>query len=323
MLYLNRDDLLKIGVSWEEAIETIKDATELLASGDFSQPVKPYLRYGNPDNRIIAMPAFIGGELDSAGIKWIASYPDNIHKGVPRAHSVTVLNNTGSGEPEVIINSALISVIRTAAVSGFVLKEYRDNFLRKKKVRVGICGYGPIGQYHLRMCHSILGDSIENITLYDLKGVDVKEFASYQGVNISVTDSWEKAYADADIFITCTVSSAPYIDLKPKEGSLQLNVSLRDYKSSYLQYVKEGIIVDNWEEICRENTDIENMVKDQGLTEDSVFTVADLLCDNFFNEFNEDAVFMFNPMGMAIYDMAIAKLFYRKAGEQNIGTFLK
>lgn len=56
-----------------------------LANNEFAQPIKPYLRYNNLKNRIIAMPAYAGGECDMAGIKWIASYPDNINQ-IGRAH---------------------------------------------------------------------------------------------------------------------------------------------------------------------------------------------------------------------------------------------
>ncbi len=49
---------------------------------------------------------------------------------------------------------------------------------------------------------------------------------------------WEARYDDADVFVTCTVSPAAYIDRRPKPGSLQLNVSLRDYKPEVFDWVK-------------------------------------------------------------------------------------
>lgn len=39
--------------------------------------------------RINAMPSYIAGEFDMAGIKWIGSGPQNYKQGLPRASPVT------------------------------------------------------------------------------------------------------------------------------------------------------------------------------------------------------------------------------------------
>ena len=150
MKYLNHESLNQLGVDWESTIKCIQRATLAVAEGSFVQPVKPYLRYKNLENRIIAMPAFIGNEFDVAGIKWISSFPSNISKGIPRAHSVVVLNKSETGEPICIINTPLLSIVRTASVSGLMIQKYLKS-LKRKNLKVGIVGYGPIGQYHYKM----------------------------------------------------------------------------------------------------------------------------------------------------------------------------
>ncbi len=152
MKYINEKILNEIGVDWGACIETVRMATALIKESKYSQPLKPYLRFNDVKNRIIAMPAYVGGDISSAGIKWIASFPDNIKHGVKRAHSVTVLNDVSTGKPVCIINSALISVIRTAAVSGFILEQYINKGNQQQcKKKCGIVGFGPIGQMHLSM----------------------------------------------------------------------------------------------------------------------------------------------------------------------------
>ena len=124
MIYLNEENLKQIGINWNETIEVIEDAVMCLNNKDFSQPIKPYLRYRDLKNRIIAMPAYVGGGFNVVGIKWIASFPDNIKKGIARANSVVVLNNADTGEPTAIINTALLSIIRTVSVSGLMTKYF-------------------------------------------------------------------------------------------------------------------------------------------------------------------------------------------------------
>ncbi|MCP4153650.1 MAG: 2,3-diaminopropionate biosynthesis protein SbnB [bacterium] len=322
MIYLNEKSLNEIGINWDGMIDVIAEAVRSLGKKDFAQPVKPYLRYRDLTNRIIAMPAFIGGEFDMAGIKWIASFPGNIHNGIPRAHSVVILNKAATGEPVGIINTALLSILRTASVTGLMIR-YFDKVRPLKDVNVGIIGWGPIGQSHFEMCKHLLGDRISKVTLYDLRPID-KDTVNFEDKDkIVIADSWQDAYKDADVFMTCTVSKAPYIDLEPKKGSLQLNVSLRDYKTSILDHVKESIIVDDWEEICREKTDVEMMHLEKGLKEEDTKSIVDVVVNNCMEGFDKDVPVMFNPMGMAVFDMALGTYYMRKAIAENIGQKLE
>lgn len=306
------NDLLEIGINWKKTTSIIEEAVKCLAADDFSQPIKPYLRYRNPKNRIIAMPAFVGGNINMAGIKWIASFPENIDKGIPRAHSVVILNEAETGRPLGLIDTPLLSVIRTTSVSGLVLK-YFNEVRKSQSIKIGITGFGPIGQYHARMCFAMFGDIIEKMSIYDIRPID----PSLLGNNrIEVVNSWVDAYLDADVFITCTVSDAPYIDMKPKPGSLHLNVSLRDYKIDVYDWFKGAIYVDNWEEVNREKTDIEMMHIHKGLEEKNTFSLVDVVMENGFSMHAPETAILFNPMGMAVFDIAIGSYYYHS--EKNL-----
>ena len=258
-------------------------------------------------NRIIAMPAFVGGDINMAGIKWIASFPENIDQGIPRAHSVTILNEAETGRPLCTINTPLLSIIRTASVSGLIIKHF-DESRDLSKVKVGITGFGPIGQYHVKMCEALLGDKVDEILVYDKRPIDEQLLKISD--KLKVVNSWEDAYVDADIFMTCTVSDAPYIDKQPKKGPLHLNVSLRDYKSEMMDFFKDSIFVDDWEEVCREKTDIEMMHINHGLQEGDTQSIVDLIYNKGFEKYNKDVPIMFNPMGMAVFDIATGKYYY-------------
>ncbi|MBD1372683.1 2,3-diaminopropionate biosynthesis protein SbnB [Hazenella sp. IB182357] len=321
MRYLNEQDLRDIGLNWKEMIGVIERSVGSLAQNDYAQPIKPYLRYNDQKNRIIAMPAFLGGDTYQAGIKWIASFPENIEKHIPRAHSVVILNDADTGEPKSIVNTPLLSMLRTASVSGAIIRAY--NQVRElRKLKVGIIGWGPIGQQHFHMIQALLGDQVDEFVLYDIRPINREEFNFLQGEKVQIGSSWEDAYHDADIFITCTVAKEPYIDQPPKKGSLHLNVSLRDYKVEIAEYMQGGIIVDNWEEVCRESTDIENMHITKGLTKEDTLSIVDVICDGRLKNITKDQVLMFNPMGMAIFDIAMGSYYYRKAEALEIGTKL-
>lgn len=321
MLYLDEGNIKELGINWDKTISVIEDTVRCLYKGETVQPIKPYLRYKNAQNRIIAMPAYVGGKVDKAGIKWIASFPDNIYRNVPRAHSVTILNQADSGIPLSIINTAMLSIIRTASVSGLLIKYYKE-YREVKNTTIGIIGWGPIGQHHLDMCIDQLGDSINKIYIYDLKGIDVINLSGETRKKVVVTDNWEEVYRNSNIFITCTASKDRYINTEPVKGSLLLNVSLRDYKKEVFPFIKNSIIVDDWEEVCRENTDIEMFHKECGLNENSVISIKEIVCEDSMKYFPDNIPIMFNPMGMAIFDIAIASYYYDIAIKNNIGTKL-
>lgn len=323
MLYLNNKDFENFNIDWKQLINIIYSSTNLLQLDDFAQPVKPYLRYGDIKNRIIAMPGFIGGDIQAAGIKWISSFPNNQTHNLPRAHSITILNNTLTGVPYGIINTPFISAIRTAAVSGSVISHYVNKLSKKPSFNIGIIGFGVIGKMHVEMILELFDDLIDNIFVYDLKKLKKENDIKFNTDKITLVSSWEEAYTKSDITITCTVSKERYINLPPPKNSLQLNVSLRDYTIEATKHM-DCIVVDDWDEVCRENTDIENMVKHNQLKREDALSIYQFLSNkqNISKLVNTNVI-MFNPMGMAIYDVAIGKYFIQQATSLNIGTTLK
>ncbi|WP_437733204.1 2,3-diaminopropionate biosynthesis protein SbnB [Sorangium sp. So ce1335] len=324
MLYLDDKDLSPYVDAWDDTIAVIDSAVACLASGDFAQPVKPYLRYRNPKNRIIAMPAFVGGDSNAAGLKWIASFPGNLDRGLPRAHSVLVLNDADTGAPTCIINGALLSVLRTAGVSGYILKKWLAR--RAGPLRVGVTGFGPIGRHHVRMVSSLLGDRLEEVVVYDLRAPSREEVSACAGGRPARSvGSWQEAYDGADVFMTCTVSSERYIDRAPRPGSLHLNVSLRDYLPVTFPYFQGGIVVDDWDEVARENTDIEAFQKSHGLAREGTIPLAEVARSGLPSSDDRgrsDGVVMFNPMGMAVFDVALGTHFLAHAKAAGFGREL-
>ncbi len=322
MLYLNEKDILKIGIDWNEIVNELENTVHCLQTNEFSQPIKPYLRYGDPKNRIIAMPAYVGGNVNIAGIKWIASFPDNINNKLPRAHSVVILNDANTGKPVSILNTPMISIIRTASVSSLLIKYY-FKARQLKPFNLGIIGWGPIGKHHLKMCMDLYGEYINKVFIYDLNPIDAKTIESSYLNKVTIAESWKDVYVDSDVFITCTVSKSPYIDIKPKQSSLQLNVSLRDYKVDIYEYVRRTLIVDDWDEVCRENTDIENMHREKGLLKEDTWSIIDVVCNSIISRFENTEPVMFNPMGMAVFDVTVGNYYMKKALELNQGTILE
>jgi ornithine cyclodeaminase len=320
MLYLHEVDIAALNMKWRELVDVVGKTVALLGDGRAVQPLKPYLRYGDRNNRIIAMPAYVGGETDMAGIKWIASFPGNLQRGLPRAHSVIVLNDSRTGVPVAVIKGALLSAIRTASVSGFVLSHYLPH-CRQERVNLAIIGWGPVGRQHCRMCAELFAERIGQIFLYDIRGIDGETIPGVCRHKTVAARSWQEAYRSADVVVTCTVAQERYIDIRPNPGALLLNVSLRDYKLAAMD-PEDLIIVDNWDEVCRENTDIELLSKEKGVRQEHAHPLTELPRQHLFAQKSREQTVFFHPMGLAAFDIAVAAYALKQAESKGIGLRL-
>jgi ornithine cyclodeaminase len=319
MLHLGEADVRALGVDWAAARALVAGTVRCVARGATAQPLKPYLLYGDPQNRIIAMPAWVGGEVAAAGIKWIASFPGNLARGLPRAHSVTILNDPATGVPVCVVTTALVSVVRTAAVSAFVLERFRAAHDRGR-ARVGIVGWGPIGRMHARMCAAVLGPDLAALRVYDLHGVAPATIPEELAGDLEVCASWRDVYRRSDVVVTATVAEARYVDGPPAPGALLLDVSLRDYHPAIADHVG-AIVVDDWDDVCREDTDIERLHRERGLERADTWSFTDLLC-GCLAATPPEAPVLVCPMGMGVFDVAIAADYFRRASAAGIGTAL-
>ncbi|RED54946.1 2,3-diaminopropionate biosynthesis protein SbnB [Cohnella lupini] len=321
MIYLNDGHIRELGIDWSALVAEIESTLDLMGTPEVVQPLKPYLRFGNPRNRIIAMLSYVGGKTDVSGIKWIASFPGNTDLGIPRAHSTIILNDPSTGIPIAVINSAMLSELRTAAVSAVMLGRYLA-LERKHKYRIGLIGWGPIGRRHMDMVHSLFGDKVESVKLFDLKGIDPVKLVGASKENTKIAGSWQDVYGDSDIFFTCTSSASRYIDRPPLPGSLLMNISLREYMPESVSSVK-AIVVDNWHEVCRENTDIEQLRDYAGLAEKDTLSLRDIVYGEALSLLASTEPVFFNPMGMAAFDMTLAAYYWRLAVQSGIGISLE
>src|SRR5258707_11153814 len=98
----------------QSCVDVVREAYLAHSQGLTVNPQSTILRLRTRTNaRIIALPAHLEAPWRVSGIKWIASYPDNIGQGLPRASAVLILNGDDNGYPFACMEGSIISAART------------------------------------------------------------------------------------------------------------------------------------------------------------------------------------------------------------------
>ena len=196
LLVLGRDELVSLEVTWRDVVDVLEDAFRQKAQGLVQNPPKPAL-HPRPESFINAMPAYIGGDADRAGIKWIAGYESNRAKGLPYINGILVLTEAETGRSLAIMEGGWITETRTAGVSGVVLRQ-----VWMQPRTVAIAGAGAQGRRHLELVLE-LHPSVEEVRAFDAIPAASESLLALAGDRRTVVaSSAVEAIAGADVVIT-------------------------------------------------------------------------------------------------------------------------
>jgi ornithine cyclodeaminase/alanine dehydrogenase-like protein (mu-crystallin family) len=206
MLVLGRDELESLALSWPDVVDVLEDAFRQKAAGLVQNPPKPAVR-PREDAFINAMPAYLGGS-DRVGIKWVAGYEQNRAKGLPYIYGVFVLTDAETGRPLALIDGGWITEMRTAGVSGVVMRHVPD-----QPERLAIVGAGVQGRRHLELLLE-QRPGIEQVRVFDAVPEASRALLALAGDREGVAASDARdALEGADLVVTVvTVPLEPRLD---------------------------------------------------------------------------------------------------------------
>ena len=326
LLWLSRDDVRQAGGGAPEAaVPLIESALLAHAAGASCQPLKPYLKIPNDAKarRIIAMPAYLGNDFQTWGLKWIASAPDNpTQRGIERASALIILNDVETGQPIAVMEGALISAARTAAVALIAAKHLAPSAPQT----LACLGNGMIGSL---ITHSLLNafPSLTHVHLFDhltAKAEALKtDLEGSNPVTCTVAENPRDALSNANLVLTATTATNGYIEGEwLGAGTLFLNVSLRDPTFSVVERA-DKLVVDEWEQVNRSNTIIHRMTQAGRLTRNDLHAeLPGLIAGRVPGREDDDEIILFCPMGLPIYDIATAWGVYQEAQRRGLGVAL-
>jgi N-[(2S)-2-amino-2-carboxyethyl]-L-glutamate dehydrogenase len=303
-----------------EVVAAVRQAYLEHTRGGTAVPESVFLRF--PDNardRIITLPAYLGGDEPVAGVKWIASFPGNVASGMERASAVIVLNSTSTGRPLCVMEGSVISARRTAASAALASATLSAT---APVEGVSVVGCGVINAEVLRFLTTVHPE-LREVTIFDLDADRAAEFARRCAAELNVATSTvrdpEEALAAHSLVSLATTAAAPHLDLRTcRPGTLVLHVSLRDVT---IRGVLDAVnIVDDRDHVLRAATSVHLAEQHVGHREFIQATIGELLLTGEKHERDPRRVTLFSPFGLGVLDLAVADLALRAARRRGLGV---
>jgi ornithine cyclodeaminase/alanine dehydrogenase len=318
MLYLSRKDVESLGISMKEIISVVEAGLREKGYGMVEMPPKPGI-HPRPDSFIHAMPAYLKG-MDLAGIKWVAGYPENRKKGLPYITGLFILNDPDTGIPLSVMDASWITAMRTGAVTAISAK-----YLARKESKIlGIIGCGVQGRSNAEALSAIF--DLSEIRAYDANPDAAekyrKEIKFKLGIDVNMMKSPREVVEGSDIVVT----AGPILkDPKPvieaewfKNGGFAAPLDFDSYWKPSAMHSMDKFVTDDKNQLM--------YYKSIGYFREIPEVYAEL--DEIVvgkkpgRESDSERIMAMN-LGLAIHDVVVADLIYRKAREMGIGTELE
>lgn len=360
-LYLSEPDMIKAGVkNMDQCVEAMEDLLVTLNKGDYVMagvnhnshgaqvifPDDPQFE-GMPknadDRRFMAMPAYLGGKYQMAGMKWYGSNCENKASGLPRSILMMMLNDKDTGAPLALMSANLVSCYRTGAIPGVGAKYLAG----KDSETVTIIGPGVMG----RTCLLAFLSVCPKITTVKVKGRGLRSLHAFEEFvkkecpqiqQVIVCDSMEEAVKDSDII--CVTSTAPVKEIDfpyiaedwVKKGALICLPSAARFDDDFLinrckKVVDNYKLYEAWAEefpypsyemVQIIGSKFTDYLHEGRIQREDIVDIADIIKKKHPGRESDDEIIVYSVGGMPVEDIAWGGTVYRNALKEGIGVEL-
>ena len=301
----------------QEIIAALEAMFREKAEGRVEMPPKIGI-HTMPDAFIHAMPAVIAAQK-SSGMKWVAGYPANSRRGLPYISGLFILNDYESGLPLAVMDCTWMTAQRTGAATALAAKY----LARTDSETLGILGCGVQGRSNLEALRPLF--PLKKVFAYDINQEQATNFAremqSEFEIDVELVGNAREAVVPCDIVVTAgPILRKPHATIQQgwlREGAFASLVDFDSYWST--------AALAQCDKFCTD--DVPQLEHYRGLGYFQHIPpvhadLAELITGRKPGRQRPEERTMACNLGLALEDIAVAPLIYRRAIERGIGTWL-
>jgi alanine dehydrogenase len=323
ILLLSRKDVESV-LTMEDCLTAVEAAFGELARNNALMPQRSVIKIQEHSGLCLGMPAFIGGDVNAVGLKFVTVYPNNPAKhDLPTTLGTLLLCDPATGKAVAVMDAGYLTAVRTGAASGVATK-----YLAREETPV--CTIFGAGVQARKQLEAIaLVRKLEQVNVLDVVAEPRERFAAEMsellGLRVSGREDVEAAVREADIVVTASSSHDPLFDgdwLKP--GTHVNNIGSHSPEARELDtktVQRSRFVADLREANLAEAGDILIPIQEGAVTAEHIYaSLGEIVSGAKPGRQSPDEITVFKSCGLAIQDIATAQAIYNAARAQGIGT---
>jgi thiomorpholine-carboxylate dehydrogenase len=284
-------------LDWDPLIDAMESALREFSLGRVIQPVRSMLVIEEGQRYLGVMPAAAQGAM---GLKLVSFYPSNADRGIPTHHAMIVLMRPDTGEPLAAMDGGLVTEMRTAAVSAAVTRALAPSDSRV----LALLGSGVQAGAHFEALKRVR--SFAEVRVWSRTPEHARRFASGRGAIAS--ESVRSAVNDADIIVAATNAREPILRgewVKPGAHVNAVGAARPNWRELDDELMASCVVVvDSREAVMKESGDV--ILSNAPIYAEVGEVFAGL------KPRPPSVTTVFKSVGLAVEDMAAAKLVYER-----------
>ena len=232
---------------------------------------------------------------------------------------ILILSDREGGEIRAIMDEDWCHAVRTAAAAAVAMRV----LARKESAVMAMLGAGDTARAAVPVMAKAFAMKEIRVTSRtpESRQKYAEEVGGKYGLNIRPVDSTEEALKGADLVISATTTSRPFVkDQWLGAGITVYSIGKNQEMESEVYKKADKFVVDSWLH-CKNKSDMQRMLKENYLSEKDLYAeLPELLSGKKpARESDRERIFI-RAIGLVNQDIALADWIYRRAIENGVGT---
>ncbi len=324
--YLNRFDIEALGFTDAEILAAVERGLLMQGRGETEIEPRTHIRpRAGVEGHFNVLRGWIGGEVDSAGVKVVGDMVDNYKEGRPSEYGLLTLFDPRNGAPKALIDATGITEMRTGAITALGAKH-----LAPKNPKVlGHVGARGTAYWNIRLLCGLF--DFDEVRVHSRRPESREAFAARLeadlGRKITVTEDWRSCLEGADIMVEASRLPEPsphFLTEWVKPGALVIPYGTMSSVELSLTDVMDKVVMDDWGQAHGVFGALRAHVDAGKLTAETLHAeLGEIVAGTKPGRENESETILFWHRGLSLSDIALGHAMLEKAKGRGLGQRLR